>query len=419
MRWTLTSPDGIGDFLLRLPWLFEMERRGWALQLLAREPTIEAARLFGLGGEFVPLGVSPYSKRSKEKGAIFKSEFRLARAFAPDLVFLGPSQPSMLEEHAVEHFRDIPLGGFVLNSEFWPSESIADPRKIAEQLSITVPVRESDSEPARNALAAGVLLGGKVELQACRLGTEALGEYSWSVDGLAEGRYLVVSPGYREGDYFKGLGVERWGRELRELENATDLVFVFVGSATEKEFNGNIFSRLSKQGRHRDLTGEIARLSELAALLRCSQAYVGKDSGAMHLAAALEKPIVAVFGGGHRSRFFPAGSRSVVLTVDVPCRGCDWRCHLEEPLCVTDLNAGSVLRAWVALAGLASGEMLVWEQAPSDAACHICNENPQGSFPKVAHEKRKAEFTRLRDQAGAPWQSRIWRRLRQRSLKSG
>jgi len=411
MKWTLTSPDGIGDFLLRLPWLREMERRGWKLQLLARDPTLEAARLFGLGGEFVPLGVSPYSKKAKERRDVFAEELELVRKFNPDLVFLGPAQPSMLEEYASESLSDFRLAGFVLDSAFWPSECVADPREIAGRFATSVPIRDEDSEPLRNSRAAEVLLGGTVHLPACRLDSGALDRLPDTANGLASGSFLVVSPGYREGDYFQGFGVENWVRELRDLEARTDLAFVFVGGAAEQGSNARIFSQLREAGRHRDLTGKIPTLGELAALLNGAKAYVGKDSGAMHLAAALQKPVVAAFGGGHGRRFYPTGTRGVVLTVDVPCRGCDWRCHLDEPLCVRDLSAGSIGRAWEALEGLASGEILVWEQLPSDAAQRALEEKPQGSFPQIAHEKRKAGLRRHRDGTDVSLSIRLRKKL--------
>ena len=54
-------------------------------------------------------------------------------------------------------------------------------------------------------------------------------------------------------------------------------------------------------------------ISELIALTRCATLFVGGDTGPMHLAAALNIPVVAIFGPTDPARNGPYGTRSVVL----------------------------------------------------------------------------------------------------------
>ncbi|MDP9262915.1 MAG: glycosyltransferase family 9 protein [Acidobacteriota bacterium] len=54
-------------------------------------------------------------------------------------------------------------------------------------------------------------------------------------------------------------------------------------------------------------------VSELIALTRRAQVFLGGDTGPMHLAAALGVPVVAVFGPTDPARNGPFGTRSVVL----------------------------------------------------------------------------------------------------------
>ena len=54
-------------------------------------------------------------------------------------------------------------------------------------------------------------------------------------------------------------------------------------------------------------------VSELIALTRRAQLFLGGDTGPMHLAAALEVPVVAVFGPTDPARNGPFGTRNVVL----------------------------------------------------------------------------------------------------------
>jgi heptosyltransferase I len=54
-------------------------------------------------------------------------------------------------------------------------------------------------------------------------------------------------------------------------------------------------------------------ISELIALTRRSQLFVGGDTGPLHLAAALRVPVVAIFGPTDPARNGPFGTRSIVL----------------------------------------------------------------------------------------------------------
>jgi heptosyltransferase-1 len=54
-------------------------------------------------------------------------------------------------------------------------------------------------------------------------------------------------------------------------------------------------------------------LTELLALTRRARLFIGGDTGPMHLAAALEVPIVAIFGPTDPARTGPFGTRSIVL----------------------------------------------------------------------------------------------------------
>lgn len=54
-------------------------------------------------------------------------------------------------------------------------------------------------------------------------------------------------------------------------------------------------------------------ISELIALTRRARVFIGGDTGPLHLAAALQVPVVAIFGPTDPARNGPYGTRSVVL----------------------------------------------------------------------------------------------------------
>lgn len=74
-------------------------------------------------------------------------------------------------------------------------------------------------------------------------------------------------------------------------------------------------------------------LRELAALIKGCSFYISADTGPLHLAAALKKPLIALYGPTKPDRTGPYGSaKSTVLTSPLPCAGClkkhcpQWQC---------------------------------------------------------------------------------------------
>ena len=94
-----------------------------------------------------------------------------------------------------------------------------------------------------------------------------------------------------------------------------------------------------------DLAGETS-LDLLAAVLAVSQACVVNDSGAMHVAAAVGAPVVALFGPTIVEATRPltrSGGRAEVLTHRVWCRPCMLReCPIDHR-CMTGITPDRVL----------------------------------------------------------------------------
>jgi heptosyltransferase-1 len=70
-----------------------------------------------------------------------------------------------------------------------------------------------------------------------------------------------------------------------------------------------------------DLAG-MTTLSELAALIRHSALNITNDSGPMHLAVALNRPVISIFGPTDPVWIGPYGRPHAVLHVDLPCSPC-------------------------------------------------------------------------------------------------
>ena len=94
-----------------------------------------------------------------------------------------------------------------------------------------------------------------------------------------------------------------------------------------------------------DIAGETT-LAELAALIRHSAISVTNDSGPMHLAVALDRPVVGIFGPTDPVWIGPYGHPDNALRAGVPCSPCLLRqlsrCHYGH-VCMERVSASAVI----------------------------------------------------------------------------
>lgn len=92
-----------------------------------------------------------------------------------------------------------------------------------------------------------------------------------------------------------------------------------------------------------DLTGKTT-LKELAYLMRLSAAVITVDSGPMHIAAAVNVPVVALFGPTAPWRTGPYGEIHTVIRKELPCSPCFSRV-CQDMACMEKIEVEDVLKA--------------------------------------------------------------------------
>lgn len=163
---------------------------------------------------------------------------------------------------------------------------------------------------------------------------------------LGDGRgFLAVHP-------FASSGVKSWPMEkFAAVAHAANKLYgltpVVLGGARDLE-PARIAAGLFPEGTL-NLAGTCNLRVTMAVLARCT-AFIGNDSGIMHLAAAAGTPLVAVFGPTSPVRFGPWGVNSRIVYSGFPCSPCRQKLFTEcepspggRPRCLDEIPASAVM----------------------------------------------------------------------------
>lgn len=144
--------------------------------------------------------------------------------------------------------------------------------------------------------------------------------------------YAVIIPGARWKT--KVWPAEKFGNLASKLSLKT----VVVGSKSEIEAANTIVSL--SQDKSLSLAGK-TDLKELVEVIRHARFVVSNDSGPMHIAAALNIPVFAIFGPTDQTRTGPYGKGHTIIREDVTCAPC-FKKTCNDMKCMNDLSVEKV-----------------------------------------------------------------------------
>ena len=164
----------------------------------------------------------------------------------------------------------------------------------------------------------------------------------------AQGRLVGFAPGAEFGP------AKRWPEnhfaDLARTVLADDPAarVILLGSPKDREVCGQVLALAGPQaaGRIHNLAGQ-TDLREAIALLAAADAVVANDSGLLHIASALNRPVVALYGPTDPGHAPPLSDRAAALSLRLDCAPCRQRvCPLGHQDCLRQLGAPMV---WGAL----------------------------------------------------------------------
>jgi heptosyltransferase-2 len=167
---------------------------------------------------------------------------------------------------------------------------------------------------------------------------------------VADGARLVgLAPGAAYGQ------AKRWPPPrvaglIANLVRAHEVTCVVVGASHDRATAREIESWLRAHApdalpRMVNLVGQTS-LGELAGVTARCDVFVSNDSGAMHVSAALGRPVVAIFGSTDERATRPIGDHDVI-TQPVFCRPCHLRDCPIDHRCMTRITVDMVFAATV------------------------------------------------------------------------
>ena len=141
---------------------------------------------------------------------------------------------------------------------------------------------------------------------------------------------------------------ERFAQLANQLQSQSEAEVILFGTAAESPVSNAIVAGMSRPPI--DLTGKTS-VADLPALLSHCHIFIGNDSGAMHVAAAVGLPVVAIFGPTDPHGTAPVTPRCAIVQEKPFCSPCFLRRCPIDHRCMTKISAEAVHSAaqpWLA-----------------------------------------------------------------------
>ena len=351
-------PDTIGDLVIFSSALAELQA-AWPdarHTLIVRSGYESLAPLFPASLNWHVARLNPFKQKPSACRAELGALLAEIESLKPDLIVAPTLNRTWLEAAVAAHFpkiRSVVLGAQDVDPIFAATLRLELGVAVATAFAEVVPAAAKTTDwenqhrlvdhllararPASRPLPT-VAIPATASAQAKTILTEAK---------LPPGAFAAVFPAGLANVQVKAWPTQKFAETVLFLQREHTLPVLLLGHTAEAEILEAVASETVRLGGTRPALwlGRDGEVPVLAALLQASRLYVGHDTGALHLAAAVGRPVVGIFGGGHWPRFRPAARQGVSVVQPLACFGCNWDCLFGDGPCVKTLSAADVRRA--------------------------------------------------------------------------
>lgn len=331
MKALIVAPSWIGDTVLAQPLFMRLHERTPCLQLDALAPRWVAPVLERMP-EITKLIDSPFAHGDLS----LKARHRLARQLAQGGYQRAYILPNSIKSALIPFFADIPERiGFVGESRY----GLINRRHTLNKAQLP----QMAERFAQLAEAPGTALPRPLPLPRLHSDSWQRAATLASLGIELPEKLAVFCPGAEYGP------AKRWpARHFATLANAlADQGYAvwLLGSPKDRAIGNQIVDHTDLARRPHNLCGATS-LTQAIDLLAAAAFVVCNDSGLMHVAAALDRPLIALYGSSSPGFTPPLSVRAKIISQDLDCSPCFQRtCPLGHLDCLNKLDPQRVLDA--------------------------------------------------------------------------
>ncbi len=318
----IVAPSWVGDTMLIHPMLVRLKQRhpdsfidvlapSWTEELLRQMPEVNNVI------------TNPFPHGSLLLGARISLGMQLRNRYFDQAIVL----PNSFKSALIPFFASIPVRtGFVGEMRYG---LLNDARKLDKHALPLMVERFSQLAEAPNAAISRPLPEPRLQVSAEQR-QQILEKFGLTLDKPV----AVFCPGAEYGP------AKRWPipyfAELAQSLQQQGYVVWIIGSNKDQEVGDKIVALGNVSTRN--LCGS-TNLADAMALLSCAALVVSNDSGLMHVAAALDRPMLALYGSSSPAFTPPLSQHAQIIKIDIPCSPCFKReCPLKHFKCMKNLT---------------------------------------------------------------------------------
>jgi ADP-heptose:LPS heptosyltransferase len=141
-------------------------------------------------------------------------------------------------------------------------------------------------------------------------------------------------------------GLNNWQEFFSRASEMSRLGLVLIGAP--EEFEESEAGTRDWKGAKLNLCGTLSPRESFGLLTRAAF-FVGQDSGPMHLAAAAQTKVFAIFSARNLPKvWYPFGEKHKIFYPEVPCKNCQFEVCPEKHHCIKQIGSAQVARDIIA-----------------------------------------------------------------------